>query len=168
MGHGLGSKGPDGPVSSIDTLLTAKEFDTWVAENGWSAPKHIRWYFQSELVAPRVSDAARPKIRVWPASQVRTAQTNVAVLEEILRRYPKVLVPEMNMGQLWRLLRAEYLVDAKGFNQVPLALRRPEQRRFWIATGGRFDQVLERCQQVRVFFCQFLATPASLSASMGG
>lgn len=72
MGHGLAGKSPDGPVNHIDTLLTAKEFDAWVAQNGWSPPKHIRWYFQSELVAPRVSDAAEPKIRIWPASQART------------------------------------------------------------------------------------------------
>ena len=39
-------------------------------------------------------------------------------LGDILRRYDKVLVPEMNLGQLSRLLRAEYLVDAVGFNVV--------------------------------------------------
>ncbi|MFI7588033.1 2-oxoacid:acceptor oxidoreductase subunit alpha [Spongisporangium articulatum] len=37
---------------------------------------------------------------------------------EVLRRYPKVLVPEMNLGQLALLLRARYLVDARGYNQV--------------------------------------------------
>ncbi len=37
---------------------------------------------------------------------------------EIVMRYPKVLVPEMNMGQLRMLLRATYLVDAKGYNKV--------------------------------------------------
>jgi len=33
-------------------------------------------------------------------------------LGEILRRYERVLVPEMNLGQLSRIVRAEYLVDA--------------------------------------------------------
>jgi 2-oxoglutarate ferredoxin oxidoreductase subunit alpha len=37
---------------------------------------------------------------------------------EVLRRYPRVLVPEMNLGQLTMLLRARYLVDARGYNQV--------------------------------------------------
>ena len=41
-----------------------------------------------------------------------------ADLGEILHRYPQVLVPEMNLGQLSRLLRAEYLVDAKSVNKV--------------------------------------------------
>ncbi|MGZ4446164.1 MAG: 2-oxoacid:acceptor oxidoreductase subunit alpha [Nocardioides sp.] len=39
-------------------------------------------------------------------------------LGEVLARYDKVLVPEMNLGQLSLLLRARYLVDAVGFNQV--------------------------------------------------
>jgi 2-oxoglutarate ferredoxin oxidoreductase subunit alpha len=37
---------------------------------------------------------------------------------EVLRRYDKVLVPEMNLGQLLKLVRAEFLVDAVGYNRV--------------------------------------------------
>ena len=37
---------------------------------------------------------------------------------EILRAYDKVLVPEINLGQLQKLIRAEFLVDATGFNLV--------------------------------------------------
>ena len=37
---------------------------------------------------------------------------------EVLRRYRRVLVPEMNLGQLALLLRARYLVDAVGYNRV--------------------------------------------------
>ena len=36
----------------------------------------------------------------------------------MLRRYKRVLVPEVNLGQLSRLLRAEYLVDAVSLTQV--------------------------------------------------
>jgi len=39
-------------------------------------------------------------------------------LGEVLMRYDKVLVPEMNMGQLVMLLRAKYLVDAVGYNKI--------------------------------------------------
>ncbi len=39
-------------------------------------------------------------------------------LGEILKRYDTVLVPEMNLGQLALLLRAKYLVDVVGYNQV--------------------------------------------------
>ena len=34
------------------------------------------------------------------------------------RRYDKILVPEMNLGQLLKLVRAEFLVDAVGYNRV--------------------------------------------------
>jgi 2-oxoglutarate ferredoxin oxidoreductase subunit alpha len=37
---------------------------------------------------------------------------------EVLRSYEKVLVPEMNTGQLLKLVRAEFLVDAVGYNRV--------------------------------------------------
>jgi 2-oxoglutarate ferredoxin oxidoreductase subunit alpha len=39
-------------------------------------------------------------------------------LGEVLARYRTVLVPEMNLGQLSRLVRAEYLVDAHCFSKV--------------------------------------------------
>jgi 2-oxoglutarate ferredoxin oxidoreductase subunit alpha len=38
--------------------------------------------------------------------------------ERVLRRYRTVLVPEMNLGQLALLLRAKFLVDVTGYNQV--------------------------------------------------
>ena len=39
-------------------------------------------------------------------------------LGEVLQRYKKILVPEMNMGQLVTILRAKYLVDAEGLNKI--------------------------------------------------
>ncbi len=41
-----------------------------------------------------------------------------ANLGEVLRGFEKVLVPEMNLGQLVRLLRDEYLVDARPVSKV--------------------------------------------------
>ena len=41
-----------------------------------------------------------------------------ADLGDILARYDKVLLPEMNMGQLRMLLRAKYLKDIVGYNRV--------------------------------------------------
>ena len=46
---------------------------------------------------------------------------------EVLRRYERVLIPEMNLGQLLKLVRAEFLVDAVGYNRVTgLPLRAAE------------------------------------------
>jgi 2-oxoglutarate ferredoxin oxidoreductase subunit alpha len=39
-------------------------------------------------------------------------------LGQVLASYDKVLIPEMNLGQLLKLVRAEFLVDAIGFNRV--------------------------------------------------
>jgi 2-oxoglutarate/2-oxoacid ferredoxin oxidoreductase subunit alpha len=39
-------------------------------------------------------------------------------LEHVLRAYERVLVPEMNMGQLVKVLRAEFLVDCESFTKV--------------------------------------------------
>ncbi len=39
-------------------------------------------------------------------------------LGDILARYPQVLVPELNRGQLVKVLRAEYLVPAVGYGKV--------------------------------------------------
>ncbi len=39
-------------------------------------------------------------------------------LGDVLHRYDKVLVPEMNTGQLLKLIRAEFLIDAVGYNRV--------------------------------------------------
>jgi 2-oxoglutarate/2-oxoacid ferredoxin oxidoreductase subunit alpha len=39
-------------------------------------------------------------------------------LDEVLHSYPRVVCPEMNLGQLSRLLRAEYLVDVRTVSKV--------------------------------------------------
>jgi 2-oxoglutarate ferredoxin oxidoreductase subunit alpha len=39
-------------------------------------------------------------------------------LGDVLGRYERILVPEMNLGQLSRLVRAEYLVDARSLSKV--------------------------------------------------
>ncbi|HJL43386.1 MAG TPA: 2-oxoacid:acceptor oxidoreductase subunit alpha [Myxococcales bacterium LLY-WYZ-16_1] len=41
-----------------------------------------------------------------------------ADLGPILRRYRRVLVPELNLGQLRTLIRARFLIDAEGLNKV--------------------------------------------------
>ena len=61
---------------------------------------------------------------------------------EVLRRYDKILVPEMNLGQLLKLVRAEFLVDAVGYNRVRGCRSRPpswrrRSRRWWSRDGER-------------------------------
>jgi 2-oxoglutarate ferredoxin oxidoreductase subunit alpha len=55
-----------------------------------------------------------------PVAQAHLRHLNPfpADLGEVLARYDKVLVPEMNSGQLRTLLRARFLVDAVGLNRL--------------------------------------------------
>ena len=68
---------------------------------------------------------------IWSAVQVlRETGHNIAQahlrhlnpfpknLGDVLRSYKKVILPEMNLGQLARMLRGEYLVDVVAFDQV--------------------------------------------------
>ena len=55
-------------------------------------------------------------------------------LGSVLSRFKTVICPEMNMGQLSRLLRAEYLVDVESINKV-------EGQPF--TTGELYDKILE-------------------------
>ena len=64
-------------------------------------------------------------IRALRAAGVPVAHAHLRYLnpmpantEDVLRRYRRVVVPEMNLGQLALLIRGLYLVDAIGINQV--------------------------------------------------
>jgi 2-oxoglutarate/2-oxoacid ferredoxin oxidoreductase subunit alpha len=59
------------------------------------------------------------------ADEKKVAQAHLEYLNpfprntgDVLRSYPRVLIPEMNLGQLLKLVRAEFLVDAVGYNRV--------------------------------------------------
>jgi 2-oxoglutarate ferredoxin oxidoreductase subunit alpha len=63
--------------------------------------------------------------RVVRSRGIDVAQTHLRHLNPfpsdlgaVLHRYDRVLIPEMNLGQLAMLVRSKYLVDAIGYNQV--------------------------------------------------
>ncbi|MXO72419.1 hypothetical protein GRI99_12350 [Altererythrobacter buctensis] len=72
MGSGRSGKGEGDPVSMIDTLLTARQFDAWAQENGWTVPRHIIWRFQQELHHPALPPQLAGAVHLWPASTRRT------------------------------------------------------------------------------------------------
>ncbi|HEX3088734.1 MAG TPA: 2-oxoglutarate ferredoxin oxidoreductase subunit alpha, partial [Ilumatobacteraceae bacterium] len=39
-------------------------------------------------------------------------------LGEVLKKYPRVIVPELNLGQMCNIIRANYLIDAKSVSKV--------------------------------------------------
>jgi 2-oxoglutarate ferredoxin oxidoreductase subunit alpha len=52
------------------------------------------------------------------ACHVRYLNPLPAKLGELMRNFKHVMIPEMNLGQLRMLIRARYLIDAKGLNKV--------------------------------------------------
>src|SRR4029078_4166566 len=61
--------------------------------------------------------ARRTGIKVAHA-QLRNLNPLPANLGEVLRRYPKVVLPEMNLGQLALLLRGKFLVDVQSVTKL--------------------------------------------------
>ncbi len=58
--------------------------------------------------------------RGWPVAQAHLRYLNPMPknLGEVLSRFERVLIPELNLGQLSMLIRARFLVDAVGINKV--------------------------------------------------
>jgi 2-oxoglutarate ferredoxin oxidoreductase subunit alpha len=63
-------------------------------------------------------DRARQKGKSVSAAHLRYLNPLPANLGELVKRFKRVLVPELNTGQLRLLIRAEYLVDARGLNKI--------------------------------------------------
>jgi 2-oxoglutarate ferredoxin oxidoreductase subunit alpha len=64
-------------------------------------------------------------------AQLRFLNPFPSNLEEVLNNYDKVLIPELNLGQLKALIQAKYLVECIGLNKVkgrPFAIVEIEQR----------------------------------------
>ena len=68
------------------------------------------------VAAATVSRSARGR----PVATLHLRHLNPlpADLGDILRRYDRVIVPEMNLGQLAMILRAKYLVDCESYSRV--------------------------------------------------
>ena len=62
----------------------------------------------------------RCRVKGHPVAQAHLTHLHPfpADLGDVLGRYRRVLIPENNLGQLARLVRGEFLVDAQSFNQV--------------------------------------------------
>jgi 2-oxoglutarate ferredoxin oxidoreductase subunit alpha len=76
---------------------------------GWGST-----YGSIEAAARALNDAGRAVSHV----HLRYLNPLPPDLGDIVRRFKRVLVPELNLGQLVRVLRAEYLIDAVGMNKI--------------------------------------------------
>lgn len=76
---------------------------------GWGSTNGVITTTVQQLIAEghKVSHAHLRYIRPFPRN-----------LGDLLRRFRKVVVPEINNGQLVRIIRSEYLVDAIPYNKI--------------------------------------------------
>ena len=70
------------------------------------------------IPARRGSRRLRNKNKSIAHAHLRHLNPFPSNLGEVLNGYRRVVIPENNLGQLLRLVRAEFLVDARGINKV--------------------------------------------------
>ncbi len=99
----------DGMAADIDGVLLDEEEGAELLVIGWGST----WGAITAGVR-RVRRAGRK------VSQAHLVHVNPfpSDLGDVLARYPKVLCPELNLGQMTGLLRDRYLVDVRGFTKV--------------------------------------------------
>ena len=71
--------------------------------------------FGSIRAAARQARARGAKVATTHLNYLNPFPAN---LQEVLSSYEKILIPELNTGQLLKLIRAEFLIDATGLNKV--------------------------------------------------
>ena len=96
-------------VNDIPDLEVAGDEDAELLVLGWGST------FGSIRAAARRVRLAGGKVATLHLRHLNPMPQN---LGEILHRYDKILIPELNTGQLRKVIRAEFLVDAKGLNKV--------------------------------------------------
>jgi 2-oxoglutarate ferredoxin oxidoreductase subunit alpha len=77
----------------------------------------VGWGSTYGAIAQAVMGARRSGLKVSHI-HIRYMNPMPRNLGELLRGFKKISVPEMNNGMLVKVLRAEYLVDAQGFNKI--------------------------------------------------
>jgi 2-oxoglutarate ferredoxin oxidoreductase subunit alpha len=96
-------------VNDIPDLEVAGDEDAEILVLGWGST------FGSIRAAARRVRLEGGKVATLHLRHLNPMPQN---LGEILHRYDKILIPELNTGQLRKVVRAEFLVDAKGLNKV--------------------------------------------------
>jgi 2-oxoglutarate ferredoxin oxidoreductase subunit alpha len=92
-----------------DVVVTGDIDDAEVLVVGWGST-----WGAIDGAASRVRDAGH-RVATAHLTHLHPFPRN---LGEVLRRYPKVIVPELNLGQLAHQLRADFLVDARSVSKV--------------------------------------------------
>jgi 2-oxoglutarate/2-oxoacid ferredoxin oxidoreductase subunit alpha len=105
-------------VAGIARDIPPMEVDDPVDEQGRGASVLVLGW--GSTYGPIGAACRQVRLSGHPVAQAHLRHLNPfpADLGDVLRRYERVIVPEMNLGQLSMLLRARYLVDVVGYNHV--------------------------------------------------
>jgi 2-oxoglutarate ferredoxin oxidoreductase subunit alpha len=90
----------------------------------------LGWGSTYGVITTAVQRARAQGVRV-SAAHLRHLNPLPGNLGSVLKRYDKVLMPEMNLGQMRMLIRSKYLIDVIGLNKVsgrPFTIAEVEQR----------------------------------------
>ncbi|WP_426567217.1 2-oxoacid:acceptor oxidoreductase subunit alpha [Angustibacter sp. McL0619] len=104
----------DGIAATIDPLVVDDPAD---ASGRTADVLLLGWGSTYGPISAAVREARNQGMRVAQA-HLRHLNPLPRNVGEVLRAYPRVIVPEMNLGQLSLLLRGRFLVDIQGYNQV--------------------------------------------------
>jgi 2-oxoglutarate ferredoxin oxidoreductase subunit alpha len=96
-------------ASDIPPVEVEGDTDAELLVLGWGST------FGSIRAAARRARAEGAKVATAHLSYLNPFPAN---LQEVLSSYDKILIPELNTGQLLKLIRAEFLIDATGLNKV--------------------------------------------------
>ncbi len=77
----------------------------------------LGWGSTSGVIKTAVTECLNRGIKVGHA-HIRYLNPLPKNLGEIIKKFDRVIVPEMNNGQLVKIIRDKYLVDAKGINKI--------------------------------------------------
>ena len=96
-------------ANDIPQVEVAGETDAEILVLGWGST-----YGSIRAAARRVRLAGK-KVATAHLRYLNPLPTN---LGEVLNSYEQILIPELNTGQLRRVIRSEFLLDVKGLNKV--------------------------------------------------
>jgi 2-oxoglutarate ferredoxin oxidoreductase subunit alpha len=96
-------------ANDIPLLEVAGEEDADLLVLGWGST------FGTIRAAARRARLEGRKVATAHLRYLNPMPTNTS---EVLHSFDRILIPEMNTGQLFKLVRAEFLIDAVGLNKV--------------------------------------------------
>jgi len=118
-----------GIARDIEPLKVEGSADAELLVLGWGST------YGANLSAVERVNAKGRKVACAQLRHLNPLPENVG---EVLSRYKKVLIPEMNSGQLVRLIRSKFLIDAIGFSKVqgkPFQISEVEEKIYDVLKG---------------------------------